>query len=207
MLLEELEVLREGLAPLCDPLHRGLGVSAEVALDHMHSSGMEGAEFTPVLMHLTRAHWGRYLLTRQTNDSLGGWVVRVGNNTAISLQKGGLSVRVLRPVGELQAPPPGRNTQRRAYYRQELAECSTFGAAGSDLIALWNYDRETLATDIRIVRPIGSWQFGSSERVDLHFSLPNLDQEMELLEFVPEDDDAPALPFLEVESDENSEQG
>lgn len=207
MLLEELEVLREGLTPLCDPLHRGLEQSAEAALDHMHSSGMEGPEFAPVLMHLTRAHWGRYLLARQTNDALGGWVVRLGNNTAISLQKGGLSVRMLRPVGELQTPPPGRNTQRRAYYRQELAECSTMGAAGSDLIALWNYDRKTLATDIRIVRPIGSWQFGSPERVDLHFILPDVDQEMELLEFVPDDDNAPALPFFEVEPDDDSEQG
>ena len=173
----------------------------------MRCGGMEGTEYAPVLMHLTRAHLGHYLAARQRDDELGGWVVKVGNNTAVSLQKGALSVRVLRPVGELRTPPPGRNPQRRAFYRQELADCSTMGAAGSDLIALWNYDRKTLATDIRIVRTVGSWQFGSPERVDLHFFLPNSNEDMELLEFVPDNENAPTLPFFEVESDEDIEQG
>lgn len=207
MLLDELELLREELASLCDPMHRGLAYAAEASLDHMHSFGLEGPEFAPVLMHLTRAHLGHYLLGRWRSHELGGWVVKVGNNTAVSLQKGGLSVRVLRPVGELQTPPPGRNPQRRAFYRQDLADCSTMGAAGSDLIALWNYDRGTLATDIRIVRTIGAWQYGSPERVDLHFILPDSREEMQLLEFVPDDEAAPALPFFEVEPHEFSEQG
>ncbi len=207
MLLDELLVVRDELSPLCDPLHRGLSQAAEFALDHMHTYDMEGPEFAPVLMHLTRAHLGKYLVTRKKNGGLGGWIVTVGNNTAVSLQKGALSIRLLRPVGEWQTPPPGRNPQRLAYFRQELANCSTMGATGSDLIALWNYDRETLATEFRIVRPSGSWQFGSSERVDLHFVLPDSYEEMQLLEFIPDDEDAPALPFFEVDPDEAIEQG
>jgi hypothetical protein len=154
----------------------------------MLENGLIAAELQPVMHHLARGHALHRLREAQSRGDLGGWrVAAPAGNARVLLTSGGLSLRVLRPVEHSSTPPPGHNYARRAFYINSQAQL--LGVLGSQLIALWSEREDGLGVDIRVVRPVGTWRAGSSERIDLDFVFPNSREGLESLTFTPSDDD------------------
>lgn len=195
---EEQSFLTKALDPLRGLLHDVLPAAVEIADAHYGDFDMDASNYRASRAHLARAHAKRLLLGANW-DQLAGWTVaESGPNARLWLTRGTLNLRLLRPMPDAQAPPPGPNGARVAYYSN--AHASLFGVAGSDLIALWDVPRNGDAL-IRIVRPRGAWRAGSMEKVDFDFYLPRPPSSIADLEFIPEDELNLPLPFEADEQD------
>jgi hypothetical protein len=184
------EHLVEAMAGLCEPLHEHLAMAAADVSAVRARLDLTASQYNYAVTHLTRARLHRLL----SREDLGRWRVngRHGANGPLWLHQGMMTLRVLHAsAGEV--PAPGSSERRRAYYRNaplfELGEQAMIPALNaSNYLGLWSVDRSGQPT-VRIVRPIGSWNYGSNERVDVDFLLPEIDEELERLEFVPTDDE------------------
>lgn len=168
------------LSPVCELMHDHLQEAAETAREHLHPFGMaQGYAFT----NLTRAHLDRLM----GDDELPGFRLREPRpNGRIQLAApDGSSLRVLHALPGGAVPPPGRNRARIMYWQQGL-RLPIGDDRVSDLLALWYIDQAQQPC-WRIVRPIGRWQFGRKEKVDLDFWLPQTAGGLDELVFEPDD--------------------
>jgi hypothetical protein len=175
------DYLVKALDPLREPLHDALPAAADIADGHFTEHDMDGREYQAGRAHLARCHARRLICAWQ--GQLGGWqVTPPGPNARLWLAREGLKMRLLRPlVPGMATPPPGPNLARIAYYSN--VDASLFGVRASDLIALWQVVDD--ASVIRIVRPVGRWRYGSHEKVDVDFYLPQAPTSLADLEFRP----------------------
>lgn len=184
---EDVEYLREAIAPLCAPLYANLAFGVEIAEAHLMDYGLHDDAYRPIASHLARAH-ARHLTERAAvAEQLGGWQVGPStNNAQFKLVKDAtMSLRVLRAVPFGAVPPPGNNRARVAYYSGQAA--TLFGPQASDLVATWwaEADGELV---IRLVRPCGRWSWGKAAKVDIDLVLPRAAGGLEDLEFIPDDE-------------------
>lgn len=194
--------LASALDPLREPFAEALPKAAEIADTHFGEYDMRGDEYLAGRAHLARCH-ARRLLIATTKDRLGGWtVVDPGPNSRLWLRwNGSLRLKLLRPMLGWQTPPPGSNKARKASYSN--LHVNLLGVLGSDLIGLWDVDTQG-ELHVRIIRPIGVWRYGTSEKVDMDFWLPRPDTSVGELEFLPTDDIE--LPFpIEDKEDAGAE--
>lgn len=199
---EDWAFLVDALDPLREPLHEALVEADEVARGHFAEYDMEPCDYRAGSAHLARCH-ARRLLVDKASDGWGGWTLaKPGANARLWLANQGLRIRVLRPLGEAVTPPPGSNRTRIAYYSN--AHRSLLGIGGSNLLALWTVG-DSGESSIRIVRPIGKWRYGSNEKVDVDFYLPQAPTSLGDLEFRPTDDLGLRLPF--EDEDEKGQRG
>jgi hypothetical protein len=203
----EAAFIRTALAPLCGRVQDAIADSHEEALAYLGEKAMLEPAFASTATHLARAHLGSKLRALCADQELGDWRVSLGKNCSISLSLGGLQLRMLRPLTGMTVPPPGGNSRRRAFYRQQLSQVNLLGVQGSDLIGIWDYRPKDLLADIRIVRTVDVWGIGSPELIDLDFILPNSTIDLLQLEFVPTDEDLGSLPMFDGDAVEDGESG
>lgn len=172
-------------------LYESFAHGRELANAHFDEHGMRGPAYNKGRTDLTREHARKHLSGRD----IGPWKLLTGGG-CIHLHNDMLKLKVLHahPIGA--TPPPGRNKARMSFYRN--ADLNLFGAAASSLVAVWMVDAQGEII-IRIVRPVGTWKAGASEKTDIDFVLPRTVEDFANLEFVP-DDGALELDF---EFDEN----
>lgn len=186
----ETQLLTAIVAPLCGPLYEALDRAQEIADDHFASFDMYERDYRSGVAHLARAHAYRLMRAVDAAGELGEWkVLRPANNLQLRMCQGGVSLRMLRPVGD-EPPPPGRNRARIAAWHGNV-----FGLEGSKLLGLWQraVDDEV---EVRIVRPTGAWKLGQRSRIDIDFMLPRSAGDLESYEFRPTDEDMEmVLPF------------
>lgn len=194
-LIRTFDVLRE-------VLHKILPDAAEVADTHFDEYSMDAHEYRAGRAHLARAHARRILLEEMSRTDCGLWrVANPGNNGRLWLSHQGLRLRLLRPLPNAAAPPPGRNPSRVAFYTNTHA--TLFGVSGSNLIGLWDID-DAGDAQIRVIRPMGRWRYGNHEKVDIDFPLLKATSLSEL-EFQPRDDLGIELPY-ETEEERGQEE-
>jgi hypothetical protein len=208
---EDWMIIKDALSPLCEPLYRCADRSQELADDHFIQHRMHDNQHPGGRAHLARHHLRNEL---KREKDLGGWQVgRPRPNGELTLSLQAMRLRMLRPgpkvVETFPSPPPGRNRARVYYYRNPLL--SLYGAAASNLVGIWAFDREVEEVAIRIVRPVSIWRFGQYECVDINFWLPRLGAALNKMEFVPSDEGI-ALPLFgesleEVEEDADGADG
>lgn len=197
------DVLIEVMSSLLVGLYSSLDRALELAQQHFVDFDMAGAEYQPAAHHLARAHSRRLLLTASAQGALGSWeVAKPKPNLQVLLRNQVLELRLLRPVG-MDVPPPGPNPARQAYYTN--VHDNLLGIQGSRLLGLWSIDTTSEEVSIRIVRPIGTWKWRSSAKLDIDFVLPRGVDTLENLEFIPTEDLQQG--FLPFEADENEQDG
>ncbi len=204
---EDWKIIKASLSPLCEPLYRCVDRSYDRADDHFIQHDMDNTEHPGGRAHLARHHLRHEL--KQEKD-LGGWKLsRPRPNGEVTLSLKTMKLRMLRPgptlYSKLPAPPTGRNRARISYYRNP--SLNVFGAAGSNLIGVWDFDRELEEVAIRIVRPVRAWRIGQYEQIDIDFFLPRQEEDLVTMEFVPSDEGM-SLPLLEeMEAGEENADG
>lgn len=180
------------MEPLCGPVYRSLDGAVEVSWRHFDDHDMSDDEFSSGRWNLARAHARRLLIREQVTGDLGNWKLsKPRPNIQVSLHLGATKLRILRPV-EDEPPPPGPTRARVAYFANYGA--NLFGVDGSNFVGLWSRNRETDEVELRVVRPRGRWRWGERAKVDLNLLLPRRADELDQLEFRPNDEDI-ALPF------------
>lgn len=182
---EEVEYIRDAVAPLCEPLHEALYRGVETGRSFLAEHDLTAAAYNPLLAHIARAGARRHLEVHE--DLLEGWLVGPSaNNVQLRVARRSMSVRVLRALPFNAVPPPGSNYARVRYYLNGRA--SLFGVEDSDLIATWWIDGAD-EVQIRVVRPCGRWNYGDSSEVDVDFVLPQSIDTLADLAFEPDDED------------------
>lgn len=169
----------ELLSPVCEPLHElwerataraiahhreygvALGGWQQTHLARIHMHTLVGAEPLPGLRLVEPCRNGRLMFAAQDDSTL-------------RLLHGSHGV----------VPAPGKNLARIRYYEQGQLSIP-YGFVGN-LLGIWWADAEGGVT-IRVVRPVGRWEFGAKAKVDLDLILPRTSQEFEGLEFRPDD--------------------
>lgn len=196
-------IIRAALSPLCEPLYRCADRSYDLADGHFIQHDMDDSEHPGGRAHLARHHLRRNL---KQEKNLGEW--KVGGprpNGEVTLALKTMKLRMLRQgprlYRKLPAPPTGRNRARISYYMNP--GLNLFGAAGSNLIGIWGFDREVEEVAIRIVRPVRAWRIGQYEKIDIDFFLPRQGEALDGMEFIPSDEDM-TLP-LPIEMEEGGE--
>jgi hypothetical protein len=137
--------------------------------------------------HTVRAY-AHYALKRRT---LGSWQL-AGNhsrNGELWLSDGSYKIRILHALDSTDVPPPGSNEARRAFYCNSPLPLPLFGPINDRLLVLWRIDDNTSVASFRVVRPIGSWKWGTYAKTDLDFMLPETGADLESLKFEPTDED------------------
>jgi len=167
---------------------------------------MTGAVYQPVVLHLARAHSRRLLLAAGAEGDLGNWkVAKPKPNLQVLLCNEVLELRLLRPIGNNDVPPPGPNPARQAYYTN--VHDNLLGIQGSRLLGLWSIDPESLKVSIRVVRPVGTWRWRAPVKLDIDFVLPRGVDTFDNLEFIPTEDlEQGFLPFEADEDEQGSEE-
>lgn len=191
----------DALGPLCEPLHDTL-TEARARAHQRLPELVEDPALASALTHATR---GLALHGLRRRD-LGPWRLVPQNNVGIALSNTTYSVRVLHQLPDRSAPPPGPNMVRRRFYRNETLDAEIF-PTGDRLLALWGVDRKNELA-IRIVRPIGLWNFGRREKVDLDFMLPAVAEDLDALIYDTSDDDiVVTIPGEEARPDDERKIG
>ncbi|MGH3754201.1 MAG: hypothetical protein ACRDRP_16200 [Pseudonocardiaceae bacterium] len=175
---------------LCEPLHDVFAWAEQVRRERLPELA-EGPDYRWHATHTVRA-LAHYRLN-QMNGELGDWSLS-GNhsqNGALWLTDGSYRVRILHALNKGDAPPPGTNSVRRAFYRNPPLGTMVplFGEASDRLLILWQIDPESAAAGFRVVRPIGEWKWGAYQATDLDFPLPQTADELAGLAFEPTDED------------------
>lgn len=198
--IDDCRTVSEAVRGLCGPLHDVIqdswdGADRFFVERDMHEDDHRGG----------RAHLARHLARRQlrTLGAIDGWKMpeKCKPNTEVSLYRGTMKMKVLRPGLLGSVPHPGSNTARVRFYQNP--ELDLFGAEGSNLIAVWEIDYSGEAV-IRIVRTVGTWKALGRERIDIDFLLPRSGSELSGLEFVPSDDEF-QFPFDFGDDDDDVE--
>jgi hypothetical protein len=181
------------VSELCEPLHRAFEYAAERSVEFRRLAGLSDRAYDWLGTHQARALAHQNLLGEQ----LGGWklVGKHSRNGELRLAHGlGLTtLRMLHASSTEDVPAPGPNRARRAYYCNDpllgmgvIHQPDLFG--GSRLLGLWRVtDWETFRVGIRIVRPIGTWEYRARTQTDLDVMLPRLVDDFENLEWTPND--------------------
>jgi len=197
------DVLIEVMSPLVTGLYSSLDRALELAQQHFIDFDMTGPEYQPAAHHLARAHSRRLLLAAGAEGDLGNWeVTKPKPNLQVLLRNEVLGLRLLRPIGK-DVPPPGPNPARQAYYTN--IHDNLLGIRGSRLLGLWSIDPASGEVSIRVVRPIGTWKWRASAKLDIDFVLPRGVDTLENLEFIPTEDLEQG--FLPFEADEDEQDG
>ncbi|ABW15625.1 hypothetical protein Franean1_6283 [Parafrankia sp. EAN1pec] len=198
--------LLELMEPLCGPLYRSLDRAVDLSWQHFDGHGMTGDHYSAGRWQLARAHALRLIEDEQLTGDLGRWSLkRPRGNLQLCLHQGAAKLRLLRP-GVDDAPPPGPNRARVAYFTNNQA--NLFGVDGSHFIGLWSRDPETGEVELRVVRPRGAWDFGRKAKLDLDLILPRQSEDLGRLEFRPDDEDIDLqLPFDDTEEGGNENAG
>ncbi len=170
------------MAPLCEPFHDVL-TEARARAHERNPELADDPALASVLTHLTR---GLALAALRKRD-LGPWKLGPQNNAGIALARDSYELRVLHQLPDKSTPPPGHSKVRTRFYTNETLDPDLF-PAGDRLIALWGASPQGALT-IRIVRPIGSWSFGSRQKVDMDFVLPAVAEDLNSLIYDTIDDD------------------
>lgn len=188
MVNDHVDRVRNALLPLCEPLHDALAWAEQLRRERLPE--LDGPPYLWFTTHTIRAltHYG---LTRRADD-LVPWEL-TGNhaqNGPLWMGDGSFRLRLLHALDEDVVPPPGTNRARRAYYANPpLGETMPlWGESNDRLLGLWRIDPESGAAVIRVVRPIGNWQWGTHQVADLDFILPDTTVELTDLEFIPTDE-------------------
>jgi hypothetical protein len=184
----EVERVRTALLDMCEPLHEAFTWADTLRCKRMP----ELLDPTCYGWHAT--HTVRALAHYQLGRSeLGVWSLS-GNharNGELWLTDGEYKARVLHALSDEQVPPPGSNLARRAYYRNPALGLGLptplFGPVNDRLLLLWRIDSKTHEPTFRVVRPIGTWKWGSRAQTDLDFFLPSTVAELKDLKFTPSD--------------------
>jgi len=182
------------MAPLAEPLFRGLEAAADVAEAHLLDFDMTDGEYQSGQSHLARAHARRLLKRAEKGGQLPPRIVAAPQpNLQICIAHQLLTLRMLRP-DRLQVPKAGPNAARAAYFSNRHAQL--FGIKGSRLIGLWGPNDLTGEMQVRVVRTIGEVHLGLRHTIDIDFWLPRSAEGVDALEFQPIDDDMNVeLPF------------
>lgn len=187
------EWLLGSIGPLCEPLYDAF-TNARTAARQRHPEFVGDPELRPVLTHVTRGLALHDLRGRE----LSSWKTVPRKNAGIELSDGALSIRVLHQLSDASAPPPGSNELRRRFYSNPTLSDDIF-PPGHNLLALWSESRGALS--IRIVRPVGTWAYGTRHKVDLDFVLPAHAADLDSLVYETTDEDIViAIPGEEGES-------
>jgi hypothetical protein len=194
------QFIKQTMAPLCGPVHRSLERAVGITAEHLESFGMTLEDYGPVYRHLARGHAIHQLC--QVENELKAWrVARRRPNSQFSLSSGAMKLRLLRPSYDGGPPAAGTNKARINYFRNP--DATLFGAAASNLLGVWYVDPVTAEISILVTRPTGVGDRGINPKVDIAFWLPDSADELESLEFVPEDDEL-TLP-IELDPDPEEE--
>lgn len=194
MVNDEVERLRQAIAPLCEPLHSVFTWADKRRRTRLPELA-RGPEYRWHATHTTRAlAHHRLRRAKRHNLNLGAW--RLSGNHArngeLWLTDDNYRIRVLHALSEMDVPPPGTNATRRAYYRNApLSEVrQLFGPDNDRLLALWRIDLDAAETlpVFRIVRPIGEWNWGGHAQADISFVLPGTAEQLAGLRFEPSDE-------------------
>jgi hypothetical protein len=194
---EDAASLRDAVAPLCAPLHEIVESAEELAADYFADYDMDGDQYNRWRTDLARAHIFRLLGAADLGEWSRAPQPGPGN---ISLERNGMmQIRLLRfaPGGLIASP--GSNPARMRYYRNPPA--TLFGVEDSRLVASYTVDPDTGGSVIQITRPTGHWGHGKSAVADIEFPLPRTIDDLERLEFVPDDNEI-ELPFDFGDGDE-----
>lgn len=187
---EEAIRVREALLPLCEPLHDVFTTAEAVRRDRLPMLDLPAYRWL-------RTHTIRGLahleLSKKKKDDLGPWSLS-GNharNGELWLTDNDYRVRILHGLSDEQVPPPGSNGERRAYYSNSplVTQSPLWGPHLDRLLILWRIDAKTGAPAFRVVRTIGTWKFGSTEKTDLDFLLPKHAEDLASLRFEPADEE------------------
>ena len=174
--------LLEALVPLCEPAHDSLASAHAIAAERLPEL-MAHNRVRPTFIHALR---GFAYLELEKRD-LGPWRLVPQNNTGIALAHGHVSLRLLHMPRGGSVPAPGSNPRRRRAYANPTLDLWEVPER-DDLIGLWA-ESPRGAIDIRVVRPIGGWNFGSAARVDLDFMLPAYGADLSSMSFASVDED------------------
>lgn len=170
------------LKPVCEPLYELWEEATDVALNHLRSHGLPVGGWEQ--SHLTRAH-AQALLRSNPLPGLNLKEPCLNGRMLLSAEDG-TTLRMLH-ASDGHIPPPGRNQARIRYYQQQqFAQLAISSTPTSCLLGIWAANIDG-SVGIRIVRPIGTWSFGSRAKVDLDLDLPRTYGEFQVLEFRPDD--------------------
>lgn len=202
--LDDCRVVSAAVSGLCEPLHEVVQEAWEEADRFFVERDMAESDHRG-----GRAHLARHLMRRElrARGAIDGWSMAPGcpPNSQVSLNRGAMRLRLLRPGVLGTVPPPGPNRARVRYYSNP--QLGLFGAEASNLIAVWEVEQGGDAA-IRVVRTTGPWGSLGSEQVDIDFLLPRLADNVADLVFEPSDEGLD-LPFglLADEDDEGDDDG
>lgn len=188
-MINHVERIRTALLPLCEPLHDAFAMAEQVRRTRLEE--VDGEPYRWFHTATVRAYAHLYL---QRYD-LDPWKV-AGNhaqNGPIWITDGDYQFRLRHTYSEEHVPPPGHTEASRAYYRQpplvpmQLNLFNGEPVPDDKLLGLWRVDPESGAVGFRIVRTIGSWKWGERAKTDLEFILPETAEDLENLQFDPDD--------------------
>ncbi|MEU7962354.1 hypothetical protein AB0D09_02625 [Streptomyces sp. NPDC049097] len=187
MIKPEVARIRDATAELCEPLHDAFAWAEQRRAQQL-------PELASPQYRWLRTHTIRGLAHhRLSRLALGPWVLS-GNhsrNGELWLTDGDYKIRLLHGFRDDHVPAPGPNRQRRAYYTNpplpQYFQEPLLGPARDKLLALWRIAPEG-APLFRIVRTIGPWNFGKASKVDLDFPLLTTAQDLQNLQFIPQDE-------------------
>lgn len=186
----EADRVRQAMLPLCEPLHDVFTTAETTRRDRLPMFDMPQYRWAGT--HCIRA-FAHLELSKAGPGALGDWAL-YGNhsrNGELWLTDGNYRVRILHGLSDEQVPPPGSGLTRRAFYCNPPLDSPEplFGPPSDRLLVLWRIGEKSGAPAFRVVRTIGTWKFGSTEKVDLDFMLPSQAEVLKGLKFTPADDD------------------
>lgn len=150
----------------------------------------------------TRVHMTRGVAHHKLSASkkLDGWNLSLhpGPNTPIHLYKGANTIRLLHTPDEKAVPAPGRNYARRFYYTNTPLDGVDDANAlilQHKYLMLWREGYGTGEVGLRLVRPIGLWDFGMPAKWDISMDLTGIEEDFSSVSFEPaEDEEEVPLP-------------
>ncbi|MBO2459863.1 hypothetical protein [Actinomadura violacea] len=186
----EADRVRQAMMPLCEPLHDVFTTAETLRRNRLPM--LDVPQYKWLGTHCIRG-FAHYEMSRIGPGALGDWAL-YGNharNGELWLTDGNYRIRILHGLSDEQVPPPGTNLSRRAYYSNPRLDSQVplFGPPNDRLLVLWRISASTGAPAFRVVRTIGTWKFGKTEKVDLDFMLPRQADDLATLAFEPADDE------------------
>ena len=206
----DLSELAEAMVPISRAVNRSLaeaGVDVETACRE-NLKLPNTPEYRTTRVHMTRGV-ARHRLSKSSD--LDGWNIsdHAGPNTPIHLYKGVESIRLLHTPNAIAVPAPGTNLARRFYYSNTaldgLEDSSSLFVQHKYLL-LWREGFTTGEIALRLVRPIGVWDFGKPAKWDISMNLGGADEDFADYYFEPaEDDEEVPLPNEREAAEEESD--